>query len=214
MVEGVDTPWLDTDGTDPVMNLTTYGQGAVFPSPWPVNRIFLRNDRERLYINKGTLNSPVWKGVNIQIGHVNIYAAPLSELSSGWLLCDGAAVSRTTYAELFVAIGTTYGIGDGSTTFNLPDFTTDNKFPRAATNDGNLGDTGGESEHVLTEAELASHKHFIEDRPTTVQAGSGPLLGNNGTTQTPVPFNTADTGNDQPHENKPPYIDLHFIIAI
>lgn len=40
---------------------------------------------------------------------------------SGWLLCDGAAVSRTTYAALFVAIGTTWGAGDGSTTFNLPD---------------------------------------------------------------------------------------------
>jgi microcystin-dependent protein len=40
---------------------------------------------------------------------------------SGWLLCDGSAVSRTTYAPLFAVIGTTYGAGDGSTTFNLPD---------------------------------------------------------------------------------------------
>jgi len=41
---------------------------------------------------------------------------------SGWIMCDGAAVSRTVYAGLFAAIGTTYGTGDGSTTFNLPDF--------------------------------------------------------------------------------------------
>ena len=41
---------------------------------------------------------------------------------SGWLICDGAAVSRTTYADLFAVIGTTYGAGDSSTTFNLPDF--------------------------------------------------------------------------------------------
>jgi microcystin-dependent protein len=40
---------------------------------------------------------------------------------TGWLLCDGAAVSRTTYAGLFTAIGTAYGAGDGSTTFNVPD---------------------------------------------------------------------------------------------
>jgi microcystin-dependent protein len=40
---------------------------------------------------------------------------------AGWLLCDGAAISRTTYANLFTAIGTVYGVGDGSTTFNLPD---------------------------------------------------------------------------------------------
>ena len=43
-------------------------------------------------------------------------------IPSGWLLCDGSAVSRTTYAELFAAIGTTYGVGDGTTTFNLPNF--------------------------------------------------------------------------------------------
>ena len=42
---------------------------------------------------------------------------------TGWLLCDGSAVSRTTYAELFAVIGTTYGAGDGSTTFNLPNLT-------------------------------------------------------------------------------------------
>lgn len=41
-------------------------------------------------------------------------------LPSGWLICNGAAVSRTTYADLYKAIGTTYGAGDGSTTFNLP----------------------------------------------------------------------------------------------
>lgn len=44
-----------------------------------------------------------------------------SSAPSGWLLCDGSAVSRTTYAALFAAISTTYGVGDGSTTFNVPD---------------------------------------------------------------------------------------------
>lgn len=44
-----------------------------------------------------------------------------SAAPTGWLICDGSAVSRTTYATLFTAIGTTYGSGDGSTTFNLPD---------------------------------------------------------------------------------------------
>ena len=47
------------------------------------------------------------------------YAA--STLPTGWLLCDGAAVSRTTYADLFAIVGTTWGVGDSSTTFNLPD---------------------------------------------------------------------------------------------
>lgn len=50
-----------------------------------------------------------------------VMAFAMSTSPAGWLKCNGAAVSRTTYAALFTAIGTTYGAGDGSTTFNLPD---------------------------------------------------------------------------------------------
>jgi Microcystin-dependent protein len=52
-------------------------------------------------------------------GSMNMFAG--SSIPSGWLLCDGSQVSRTTYANLFTAIGTTWGVGDNSTTFNLPD---------------------------------------------------------------------------------------------
>lgn len=51
-----------------------------------------------------------------------VMAWPIGTAPTGWLECNGAAISRTTYAELFAAIGTTYGVGDGSTTFNLPDY--------------------------------------------------------------------------------------------
>lgn len=51
----------------------------------------------------------------------DIKASMRATPSPGWLLCDGSAVSRTTYADLFAAIGTTHGVGDNSTTFNLPD---------------------------------------------------------------------------------------------
>jgi microcystin-dependent protein len=44
-----------------------------------------------------------------------------SSAPTGWLLCDGAEISRTTYSDLFALIGTTYGVGNGSTTFNIPD---------------------------------------------------------------------------------------------
>lgn len=53
------------------------------------------------------------------IGTIQSYGAAAAP--SGWLLCDGAAISRTTYAQLFAVIGTTFGTGDGSTTFNTPD---------------------------------------------------------------------------------------------
>ena len=80
---------------------------------------------------------------------------------TGYLLEDGSAVSRTTYADLFAAIGTTYGVGDGSTTFNVPDSrgrvavnknTSDAEF-------ATLGQKYGEKTHTLTVAEMASHSH-------------------------------------------------------
>lgn len=58
-------------------------------------------------------------GIAFTAGFVSAFAG--SSAPSGWLVCDGSAVSRTDYADLFAAIGTTYGTGDGSTTFNLPD---------------------------------------------------------------------------------------------
>ena len=64
-----------------------------------------------------------------------------SSAPSGYLLCNGSAVSRTTYADLFTVIGTTFGVGDGSTTFNLPDFR--GIFPRGAGTNGTLGSVGG-----------------------------------------------------------------------
>lgn len=55
-------------------------------------------------------------------GIVSPFAGPSSDVPSGWLYCNGAAVSRSTYAALFAVLGVTHGQGDGSTTFNLPDY--------------------------------------------------------------------------------------------
>lgn len=68
-------------------------------------------------------------------------------IPSGWLLCDGTAISRTTYSELFAVIGTAFGSGDGSTTFNLPDLR--GEFLRGAGTNShtNQGDGGSVGEH-------------------------------------------------------------------
>jgi microcystin-dependent protein len=88
-------------------------------------------------------------------GSIVMYGA--ASAPTGWLLCDGTAVSRTTYADLFAIIGTTFGVGNGTTTFNLPDFR--QKFPigKAASGTGaTLGGTGGAIDHTHT---VPAHYH-------------------------------------------------------
>jgi microcystin-dependent protein len=82
-----------------------------------------------------------------------------------WLFGQGQAVSRTTYAALFAAIGTTYGVGDGSTTFNLPDFT-----DRVPMGGGVLGAAGGANSRTLATENLPSHNHSFS--ATTGSNGS------------------------------------------
>jgi len=80
---------------------------------------------------------------------------------TGWLLCDGSAVSRSTFAELFAVIGEAYGIGDGATTFNLPD--TRQRFILGQADSGtgvNVGDTGGDIDHVHDLDTASSHARF------------------------------------------------------
>jgi microcystin-dependent protein len=82
--------------------------------------------------------------------------------SSQWLICDGAAVNRTTYATLFVAIGVAFGSGDGSSTFNLPDLRGKFAVGKTATGYGNvLGGTGGTKDAVVV-----SHTHTVTSTGT------------------------------------------------
>lgn len=77
----------------------------------------------------------------------------------GYLMCDGSAVSRTAYATLFAVIGTTFGSGDGSTTFNVPDLS--GRVPLGVSSAHLLGSTGGSETVTLTEQELPAHVHEV-----------------------------------------------------
>lgn len=106
-----------------------------------------------------------------------------STAPSGWLLCDGSAVSRTTYSDLFSNIGTLYGAGNGSTTFNIPDlrgrtvFGLDNMGGTAANRltttggisaNNTLGASGGSQSITLATTNLPSHNHaFTGSQVTT-----------------------------------------------
>jgi microcystin-dependent protein len=104
-------------------------------------------------------------------------SAPPQTISgvSAWLICDGAAVSRTTYAALFAALSETYGAGDGTTTFNLPDLR--GRMPIGAGNEGaaanntarNLGAKGGDTR-------MQTHTH-VQNAHTHTQNAHGHDLG-------------------------------------
>lgn len=79
----------------------------------------------------------------------------------GYLLCDGSLVSRSTFSALFQAIGTIWGAGDGSTTFNLPDLR--DKFLMGAGGAHSVGDLGGASSFILDIGQLPAHTHTITD---------------------------------------------------
>ncbi len=132
-----------------------------------------------------------------------------------WLLCDGHAVSRTEYAELFSVLGTTYGNGNGTTTFNLPDLRA--KFAigkgtaigEAGENyDFQLGDVGGEYSHQLTVAEMPEHSHEVA---TTSETGTQGWVYNGNWNSTKT-VNTKTSGGNQYHNNIPKFLAVNFII--
>ena len=94
---------------------------------------------------------------------------------TGFLACDGAAVSRTTYSDLFTAIGTTWGAGDGSTTFNVPDLRRRTAIGSGGTQVSgpltNVGNTGGSETHALSTSEMPSHSHTVPGKTHGTASG-------------------------------------------
>jgi microcystin-dependent protein len=151
-----------------------------------------------------------------------------SSAPTGWLLCDGSAVSRTTYAALFAVLSTTFGSGDGTTTFNLPDLrgrgligvgtgtgggANGNGAPTggSALTTRALGDWLGEETHTLSSGEMPSHTHVVQ----TYASGSGGsnTIGRGGSNGTPeVDQNTNSAGSGSAHNNIQPVMTVNFII--
>lgn len=135
-------------------------------------------------------------------------------IPDNWLLCNGQAVSRTTYQELFNTIGITYGTGDGFTTFNLPNLK--GKVPVGKDEDDadfdTLGNTGGEKEHTLTINEMPSHSHQSSNYFEGSGGTSGVWAVRSLANLTGYNDVSSQTGGNQPHNILQPYIVQNYII--
>lgn len=162
--------------------------------------------------------------ITVPVGGIVPYAGSSATIPDGWLLCDGASLSRTTFADLFAVVGTTYG--STASTFRVPNLT--GRFPLGDDATTTLGEVGGAATVTLTSANLPAHTHGSEAGHThvadvhthasqTVAAGTGATV-----SDTPVAATDTTTsggghthtsvGGDAAHENMPPYIALHYII--
>lgn len=164
------------------------------------------NELYRYYNNAmNLLESGSGGGGSIEVG--TIFQYPGTTAPTNYMICDGSAISRTTYADLFAVIGTTYGSGDGSTTFNIPDL----KGRVVVGLDGNdtafdtLGETGGEKTHKLA----------INELPKATPTFKGGNDGNFNMTYVGTGGNfAADTTVQVNQNNLQPYTVLNYIIKV
>lgn len=209
--------WL-TDTIYPINGLSLASDGLIYQSQgnsntgndptvdsganWiPYNQFFMA-EYKRIAGTSGIIS--VSSGVNVFLDDPR------------WLLCDGQAVDRTIFSVLFARIGVSFGNGNGTTTFNLPDKSDGHVSVdvNGSLNDGSsnirtLGQNGGEQSHTLTTAEMPSHTHSV---PNTAATGVGEFAENApaGASQT---INTGSAGSGNAHNNiQPTLVDGYTFI--
>ena len=184
-------------------------------------------DTDGVVVNDGGTMKSVpasdFKEYIMPTGAVLPYAG--SSAPTGFLLCYGQAISRSTYADLFSAISTTYGTGDGSSTFNVPDLrgrvvagqddmggSSANRLTdqTGGLNGDTLGDTGGSETHTLTTAQMPAHTHTVAAQQQV--GGDSTNRGGSGQLGAAATITSSSTGGDGAHNNVQPTIILNYII--
>lgn len=156
---------------------------------------------------------------SVPVGAIQAYAGTTPP--SNWLICDGRAVNRIKYKQLFDIIGTTYGSGDGEITFNLPNLQGRVAIGQSMTYE--LGASGGEKEVTLTIDQIPSHNHIgaayydnnyqLWDSSVKSGSDSGQFMAiTGGPSSNTHTLRVTSNGNDQPHNNMQPYLVTNYII--
>ena len=139
--------------------------------------------------------------MSVPTGYIMASAGPIA---SGWLLCDGTQYLRTTYPALYAVLDTAFIIDADN--FVVPDLL--DRVIVGAGDTYDMGDTGGEATHQLTEAELPAHTHEI----TRATSYGSTFRLSGGSSSTAGYSNTSSVGSDTPHNNMPPFMSLYYVI--
>lgn len=131
--------------------VTNIANNATFVSTLLANTSFVNN-----IITQAITNSPGVITEALEVGFMRIHPATAMP-SAKWIRCDGSSISRITYSTLFSLVGTTYGAGDGTTTFNIPDLR--DKQVTGYSGTKTIGSTAGAATHTIASANLPTHTH-------------------------------------------------------
>jgi microcystin-dependent protein len=170
--------------------------------------------------------------VNLSMPPIGSVVAIPSETAPNarWILCEGQELSRTTYSELFAIYGTTFGEGDGSTTFNLPNLINRTIFGKGG-DVGDIGDVGGEANVLLTakQSGLRLHRHNTNYFKSGIVPVNAPLFTDSisGDTQTVISSNIdgptfiddvsgryGEQDALEDHNNLPPYVVMNWFVRV
>lgn len=206
------------------LNKTTFDEfqnnikSAVVPTGGTTGQVLAKNtdtDNDVKWVDQAGGTT----GDTVPIGSIVSYVKAVAP--ENWLVCDGSAVSRTDYSELFNVIGTTFGTGDGSTTFNLPNIKgkTIVGLDSSDTDFNQIGKTLGEKTHTLTVAEMPSHNHSMGSFNQYNDGTGGSFAESNKIGRTTSGADGSkginpifNTGGDKAHNNIQPSFVLCYMI--